>query len=143
MLQILTFRIGLERYGLELAQVQEVVEEPVLHYLPTAPDVLPGALNLHGIVVAVVDLARLLGIESDRTDNRMVVVDPNFAAVALQVSKLEGATRIEPESRIGGDDALMPEGISARYDHADGVINLLDVPAVMESLSRTTDITGG
>ena len=126
-----------------MGQVQEVVEEPVLHYLPTAPEVLPGALNLHGVVIAVVDLARLLGIESDRTDVRMVVVDPNFAVVALQVSRLEGATRIDPESRIGGDEALLPECITARYDTNDGVINVLDVPAMVEKLSSMTDATGG
>ena len=58
--QFLLFHLDRELFGLQIAHIQEIVESPVLHYIPRAPRHFIGAINFHGNVVPVVDLAELI-----------------------------------------------------------------------------------
>ena len=56
--QLLTFSVQDERYGIDIKDVQEIIESPQLHYVPRAPDVCLGVINFHGNIVSVVDLPK-------------------------------------------------------------------------------------
>ena len=64
--QFLLFHLDRELFGLQIAHIQEIVESPVLHYIPRAPRHFIGAINFHGNVVPVVDLAELVGYLQER-----------------------------------------------------------------------------
>ena len=59
--RVLLFRLGDDLYALEVDQVQEVVESPRYHYIPRAPAGFAGAINFHGSIVPVLDLAAFFG----------------------------------------------------------------------------------
>src|SRR5438105_447504 len=57
------FRVGQERFALPLDAVREVVNpQPPFARVPRTSDAVRGAMNLRGRVVAVVDLAPLVGL---------------------------------------------------------------------------------
>lgn len=57
------FRLASERFALPLGAVREVVlPQPPFSRVPRASDAVRGVMNLRGRVVAVVDLASLLGL---------------------------------------------------------------------------------
>jgi purine-binding chemotaxis protein CheW len=57
------FRVASERFALPLSAVREVVlPHPPFARVPRASDAVRGVMNLRGRVVAVVDLAALMGL---------------------------------------------------------------------------------
>ena len=57
------FRVGPERFAIPLDAVREVVvPQPPFARVPRSSDAVRGVMNLRGRVVAVVDLAALLGL---------------------------------------------------------------------------------
>ena len=61
--QVLVFQIKNERYGIELADVAEVLAPVHCTPVPGAPPAIAGVINVHGEIRPVLDLARLLGVE--------------------------------------------------------------------------------
>jgi purine-binding chemotaxis protein CheW len=133
--QVLIFRLGGEWFGLEISRIQEVVETPRLDYIPRAPVWLIGAMNLHGSIVPVLDLAVYLEIESMAAPGRVVVLAPVVATLALGVSDVFRIVRFSPETFLpfAGEESRMHH-IAALYDYEGLVINMLDVASLSASL---------
>ena len=73
----LTFLLGDESYGLDIAKVREIIGLTDITRVPGTPDFVRGVMNLRGKVIAVVDLgARFgLGITKDSEHTCIIVVD--------------------------------------------------------------------
>jgi purine-binding chemotaxis protein CheW len=63
-LHLVTFPLGEERYGMEVALVQEVqpLEPQTWSLVPCTPDFIVGAVNMRGRIYSVMDIARFLGL---------------------------------------------------------------------------------
>src|SRR5262249_19708792 len=61
-LEVVVFRLGSERYGIETGHVREAARLADLTPLPGAPDFLAGVTNLRGQILAVIDLGQFLDI---------------------------------------------------------------------------------
>lgn len=72
--QFLTFRIGQENYGLELAQTREIIEYGGITEVPLMPNFLRGVINLRGEVVPVIDLAVRLGRKPIEIQKRTCII---------------------------------------------------------------------
>ncbi|HMW46902.1 MAG TPA: chemotaxis protein CheW [Cellvibrionaceae bacterium] len=72
--QFLTFRIGNEQYGLELAQTREIIEYGGITSVPLMPNFLRGVINLRGEVVPVIDLAVRLGRKPVEVQKRTCII---------------------------------------------------------------------
>ena len=74
-LQLLTFCLGDEEYGVEVAHVQEVLELIRITKVPRSLDYMKGIINLRGRVVPVIDLRSKLDLEeSEHTISTAIVV---------------------------------------------------------------------
>lgn len=93
--RLLQFRLGAERYGLEIEALQEVADDPPLHAVPHAGPYLLGAVNLHGRVLPVIDLPALLGMAAAPRDQRLVVLSTELHGLALAVSGIGRITVFE------------------------------------------------
>lgn len=115
-------------YAFDLAQVAEVCELQPTWPIPGAPACYTGALNFHGSIVAVMDLAHFMGLTGSRTAEKVIVLDPGIAALALRVKSV---LRIVPESQvISRADAAEERFANARLILPEGVATLLDANAV-------------
>lgn len=120
-------------YALDLARVAEVCDPPRLWPIPLAPHCYAGAMNFHGAVVAVMDLATFLGQPGCQELEKVVVLDRRLGALALQVERV---TRIVPAAET---DTLPPPEFpfaSARLVLADGEALLLDAEALIHAASE-------
>ena len=61
----LIFSLQGSRYAFDLAQVAEVCEPLPTWPVPGAPPCYAGAMNFHGTIVAVMDLAAFLGLPGE------------------------------------------------------------------------------
>ena len=96
--QTLVFRAGVERFGLRLASVIEVLEistDPIV--VPGAPDWLSGIINHHNRVIPVVRMDLLLQVEPGEPGNQFMLVELQNEIVALQVDQIESLEEVRSE----------------------------------------------
>jgi purine-binding chemotaxis protein CheW len=73
--QYLTFRLGDEIFGTDVAKVREVLDFTEITKIPRTPDFMSGVINLRGSVVPVVDLRLCFHMSrTERTKNTCIVV---------------------------------------------------------------------
>lgn len=75
-LQLVTFRVGTENYGLDINDISEVVRPLKITPLPRMPLFIEGVINLRGAIIPVVDLRKrfaLARIDDDPRKVRMVI----------------------------------------------------------------------
>ncbi len=126
----MVFRIGAERYALPLASVREVVPpNPPFARVPRSGGAVRGVMNLRGRVVAVVDLAVLVGLPPQPLHGghgQVLILDREKRALGLLIGAVVG---VEPlslaeeageglvagvaTSRTGAVTLLRPEPLAA------------------------------
>ncbi len=74
-LEVVTFTLANERYGIETHHVREILRLNDYTPVPAAPAFLEGVLNLRGEILALINLRKLLGVaERGVTDLSRVLV---------------------------------------------------------------------
>ena len=137
MAQLLAFQLGSEMYGLEVTHIQEVVESPPLYYIPRAPASLLGAINFHGSILPVLDLAACLGFGEKERDLRIIVLTPEEAQLALAVSAIVGIVPFAEEALLPGQEGqALAACIRAVLPDRGEMINLLDLDRLLVSLDN-------
>jgi purine-binding chemotaxis protein CheW len=132
----LIFTLGDEVYGLEIEAIQEIVEDPSLHYVPRTEGVLTGAINFHGQVLAAIDLPELLGFTGEERDHRQVVLTPEFKSLALTVSSIQRIARLDLSALQPPPANASASAIRGVADLDEVMINLLDTAEVINQLEN-------
>jgi purine-binding chemotaxis protein CheW len=93
---VLAFRVGGERYAIEVNAVFQVLEARGLSPLPAAPPWLLGAMVARTRVVPVLDLRQLLGLEGGGMSDlgKVIVVERDGEAFGLAAEALEGRLEV-------------------------------------------------
>lgn len=97
--QLVVFTIGEEEFGVDISQVREIVRLVQITYLPKAPSFIEGVVNLRGQVLAVIDLAKRLGLTSrERGENtRIIVVEVGENTVGMIVDSVSEVLRLSSD----------------------------------------------
>jgi CheW-like domain len=74
-LQVVSFALGSEEYGVDIAQVQEINRMVTVTHVPQAAQFMEGVINLRGRLIPIIDLRTRFGMErAERTKNTRIVV---------------------------------------------------------------------
>jgi purine-binding chemotaxis protein CheW len=139
MAQMLVFGLGPELYGLDVTNIQEIVERPVLHYIPRTPAQMLGAINFHGSIIPVLDLGSQLGFPPETAAPRVVVLPPQLCALALAVRSIRRIVAVDGDSLIPVDPERQAESFIRAVCHYGGeVVNILDLPRLLAVLEKQT-----
>lgn len=136
-LQLVVFRIGDEEFGVEINQVREIVRLVQITYLPKSLPFIEGVVNLRGQIVAVIDLAKRLGISSGvrGEQSRIVVAEAQGNTVGMIVDSVSEVVRL-PYKNIEEISSLMPTTeVSEHFIR--GVGKLKDSLLVLLDLNKT------
>jgi purine-binding chemotaxis protein CheW len=88
-LQIVTFRIGSEEYGLDIKSITEVIRPLKITPLPRMPEFVEGVINLRGVIIPVVDLRKRFSMGQTSDNARTVRIIIIRGAVAGTVGGTE------------------------------------------------------
>ena len=100
-----TFDLADGKFGFHLGDVGEIIRVPNLARMPLAPQSLVGLANMHGVVLPVVDLRRLLGLPGvPLGEATRVIVIARGAPVGYVVDRIDGLVAL-PAGRLEKDDA--------------------------------------
>jgi purine-binding chemotaxis protein CheW len=137
--QYLTFTLGSEVYALEIENVREVLDFPVVTRMPAMPRFLRGVIDLRGSVVPVIDLRLSFGMpETERkVDTCVIITDVTIDGVRLVLGALADSVRevidldpgsIAPAPKIG--TALPTEFITGIARQDGRFITILNIERV-------------
>lgn len=100
-MQLVTFALDEEIYGIDIMNVQEIIRIPSITVVPQAAKYVEGVTNLRGHILPVIDTRTKFGMEKiDRSaSSRVIVVDVGGKKVGLSVDGVSEVLRID-SSRI-------------------------------------------
>ncbi len=135
LLQLVSFKIGEEEFGIDILKVQEINRMMQITKVPNSPEFIDGVVNLRGRIIPVIDLRTRLNMSRIEHDNRtrIIVVDLSGVTVGFIVDEVSEVLRI-PKS-ITEPPPAMVAGIDSDYITAvgkleDRLLILLDLEKI-------------
>lgn len=135
LLQLVSFHIGGEEFGLDILRVQEIIRIQALTRVPNSPDFVDGVINLRGKVIPVIALRKRFGLEELAHDKqtRIVVIEVKGNVLGFIVDSVSEVLRIptdtvEPPPRLGKVEREYVSGVG-KLDNR--LLILLDVDRLM------------
>jgi chemotaxis signal transduction protein len=136
--EILLFRVADERFGIELAAVEEAIDIPPVHHVPEMPPAMLGVITVRGTLTSVYSPAEALGLALHdgtsalifrRGRSRLaVVVDEVDDVTTLDLSLLRDAPVLD-----AGDGLVL--GVVRQRD---ALIALVDSDALLAACQAAT-----
>src|SRR5664279_2033994 len=133
-LQVVSFALGSEEYGVDIGQVQEINRMVTITRVPQAPPFMEGVINLRGRLIPIVDLRTRFGMErTERTKNtRIVVTEIGSKRLGMVVDSVSEVLRIPIEQVEDAPDLVA--GVDTEYIR--GVGKMGDRLIIMLDLGR-------
>lgn len=75
--QYIIFNISKEFYGIDVSQVNNIIQMPKITKVPKSPEYFRGVINLRGEIIPVMSLRRRMNLEDDTftKDSRIVILN--------------------------------------------------------------------
>jgi purine-binding chemotaxis protein CheW len=136
LLQLVSFTIGNEEFGLDIQSIQEINRVAEITRVPNSPDFVSGVINLRGKVIPIIDLRKRFGFPKKENDKntRIIVVELADMIVGFVVDSVREVIRI-PKNITEPPPAIVA-GIGSEYITAvakleDRLLILLDLENIL------------
>ncbi|MGO9258178.1 MAG: chemotaxis protein CheW [Bryobacteraceae bacterium] len=138
-LQLVTFLLGGEEYGVPISQIQEIDRLSKITKVPKAARFVEGVTNLRGEVIPVLDTRRRFDLEVKAADDRtrIIIVELGGVKTGLVVDAVREVLSLSkkdiappPEAIHTGVDQRFISGIG-KVDNGKRMIVLLDVEKIL------------
>ena len=136
-LQIVTFFLGNEEFGVDILLVQEIIRPTTITEVPNTPTFLEGVINLRGKVVPVVDLRRRLDLDVTPIDkaSRIMIIELEDKVTGFIVDSVSKVTSVHTES-VQSAPEMVTAGVESEYIYGvsrleDRLIILLDFSKIL------------
>lgn len=129
--EMLVFRVGRERFGIELAAVEEAIDIPPVHHVPEMPPSMLGVITVRGTLTSVYSPTIALGLPIEDGTSALIF-RRGCARLAVvvdevdDVSTLDLATLRDAPSLDAGDGLLL--GVVRRHE---SLLALVDADALL------------
>lgn len=137
LLQLVTFNIGKEEFGVDILHVQEINRMTHITKVPNAPHFVEGVINLRGRVIPVIDLRLKLKIEKKEYDKntRIIVVEVENKTIGFIVDSVNEVLRIPANLTEAPPD--MVSGIESEFIKSvgkleDRLLILIDIQKIIQ-----------
>lgn len=139
--QLVTFRVGGEEFGLDVFAVHEILRWEAPTPMPKAPAFVEGVLDVRGTLVPVVDLRRRFEVpaaEAD-ADTRIILVDFAGERLGVVVDAVTEVMRVAetavapPPKYVKG---MAPEYLRGLVRLPERLVVLLDIERILSSEER-------
>ncbi|MDA8427437.1 MAG: chemotaxis protein CheW [Treponema sp.] len=124
-LQLVTFQISDELYGIDIMDVKEIVRVQEIRSIPNAPSYVEGLFNLRGEIIPIISLHKRFHLkkaqiaEDEELLSGFIIIDINGMKLGVIIDKVERVVSIE-FSEVQPPPQML-SGIGAEY--IQGVVN--------------------
>lgn len=141
----LSFKIGNENYGAEIAYVSEINSTTATTPLPSAATYFKGVINLRGRIIPIIDLANLMGLTDHKNSEIScnVIVNVNGRPYGLLVDQMNGVVDVPDENITRSTDLLSSKNQSflKGIGKVDGeVIIIINLEQLMKDKQELSEV---
>lgn len=140
-LQLVTFHLGEEEFGIDILKVQEIIRMLTITKVPNAPNFVEGVINLRGRVIPVLDLRKRfnLPIKDKDKHTRIIVIEINDMTVGFIVDSVSEVLRISKDTVEAPPPVVA--GVESEYIKGVGKLNdrlliLLDLDKLLSKQEK-------
>ena len=128
----IVFGLDKESCGIDISNVNSIIQMPQITYVPKAPEHYSGVINLRGEIVPVISLRRKMSLEdTEYTDNTKIIITDieKDNRVGLIVDDVKEVVTIsddeimEPSPFLKEDDSLI-SGVNNNNGELISIFNL-------------------
>lgn len=147
--QFIGLVIGPEEFLLPIAQVSEIIMLPPITFVPNAPALIDGVVNLRGTIVPTINMRKLMGFERQKIDSaprgaaRIVIVRESGLTSGLIVDGITYVVALLPaeiEQQSLPGKGTGAEFIGAISKQGQKVAGILDLMRVLKQAGGPSDV---
>jgi purine-binding chemotaxis protein CheW len=141
--QMISFTVGTERFGVEILDVQEIIMMSEITEIPNSPDFVEGVINFRGNIIPVLDLRKRLRLRGYRDfreyapTTRILVVEIEGNVTGFIVDSVAKVISV-PLPKISPPPDIIVAGVQSRY--ISGVVHLEDGILVILDFRRILSV---
>ena len=118
LIQLVSFAIGKEQFGVDILMVQEIIRMAPITSMPNSPDFIEGVINLRGHIIPVIDLRKRLNLgpsaEENKNNARILIVNFQDRVTGFIVDAVSEVLKI-PKSFIEPPPDIVVAGQKSQY----------------------------
>ena len=127
-------------YGIDISQVNNIIQMPKITKVPTAPNCFKGIINLRGEIVPIMSLRRRMNLGDDNLtkDSRIVILNINeddMLGVVVdgvrEVLSLPSASIEPPTDLLASADSL----ISGVGKNKEDLISIFEIDSILNNIA--------
>lgn len=135
-LQLVTFQLGNEQYGIDIMEVEGIVKVEDVRPIPNSPGYVEGIFNLRGEIIPVINLHKRFHLrrpelsEEDRLLSGFVIINIDGMHLAVIIDKVSRVMTVQtaqiqsPPEMLSGIGAEYIQGVIHREE---GYLIILDI----------------
>ena len=140
-LQLVTFQLGEEYYGIDIMQVNEIQKVQEIRTIPNAPVYVEGIFNLRGSIIPIINLHKRFHLrraslsEEDKLLSGFLILNLDGMQLGVYIDKVSRVVTID-QSKIQPPPQMI-SGIGAEYiqgvtNEESGYLIILDIRRIFD-----------
>ncbi len=141
-IQLVTFQLSEELYGIDIMDVKEIVRVQDIRPLPNAPGYIEGLFNLRGEIIPIINLHKRFHLkkaqlgEDEQLLSGFIIIDIDRMKLGIIIDKVERVISIEvndiqpPPQMLSGIGAEYIQGV---VNQEKGYLILLDIRKIFSA----------
>lgn len=101
--QVIIFKLHDEFFGFDILLITEIIEVVTMNFVPRVPDIVAGAINYHGKIVTIVNLASVFHLPSTEitVHSKIIIIVKNSFSVGFLVDGIKEITSLSQAPEEG------------------------------------------
>lgn len=130
MVDVLQFELHGQKYGIPVADADEILRAVSITPLPNAPRIIEGVIDIRGSVTPVLDIRARFGMPAKpvETSDHLIVARAGARRVAIRADQVQGLVGLSPA------DIASVTSVTTKIDHISGVARLPDGLVILHDL---------
>ncbi|BCS54627.1 chemotaxis protein CheW [Geobacter sp. SVR] len=143
LIQLVSFMLANEEYGVEVLKVREIIRLPTITKMPNMPPHMEGIINLRGKVIPIISMRKRFGLyDSDSSDrNRIIIMDVAGGLTGFIVDAVSEVIRIQGSDINQPPPAVISGGVGQEFitgvlNHGERLLIIMDVNRMFSEEER-------
>ena len=143
LIQLVSFMLANEEYGVEVLKVREIIRMPNITKMPNTPSYVEGVINLRGKVIPIISMRKRFGLmESENSSQtRIMVMDVAGTLTGFIVDAVSEVIRIhsseiQPPPSMVVSGGIGHEFITGVFNHLERLLIIMDVDRMFSDDER-------
>lgn len=143
LIQLVSFMLADEEYGVEVLKVREIIRMPTITKMPNTPTHVEGIVNLRGKVIPIISMRKRFGLMENENSNqtRIIIMDVAGSLTGFIVDAVSEVIRIhsseiQPPPTMVMSGGIGQEFITGVFNHADRLLIIMDIDRMFSDDER-------